>query len=477
MLYTIVSALAVVALAEAGPAAHIRSLREAILSSERRIADEKIHIADATLELRASGADQAILDQGRQLGSGWQSYMNQGIATGTQFATAGATGEGDFGELSQETSDDFSALNHNGEQQAQAPVAVAQSTQPKQDASTATNGAIASASNNLHASIVSAIEGTLGGPIEALTGVQIGRVNPPAAASAPADSASPAPKSGSLSQQDVSQDQSQQAAPAGHASWQQYMMAGIETGLAFANAGAGTAAGTNDPSTEYGVLSQFTADKFSTLNHQGDGAPAQAAPAAQAQPEAAAAEAWGSDDMWGAAEVPEEKAGWTDYMNTGISTGINFAEAGADTAEGNNDPATAFGDLSKQTGSNFEALGAGGYGASSLPAAAGQGAQDPAQQLAAAASSAPASQPAEQKGTGAAAPQRHATWQDYMFAGINAGILFATTGAGTAAGTNDPETAYGSASQNTADTFAGLGHQGEQPSQRRALFVDHQDRF
>jgi hypothetical protein len=466
MLYTLVTALAIVAHAKAGPDAHIRALHEAILSSERRIADEKIHIADATLELRASGADQAILDKGRQLGSGWQSYMNQAIATGSQFAVAGATGQGDFGELSQETSDNFSALNHNGEQQA--PAAAVQSAQPKQGVSTASNDAIASASNNLQASIVSAVEETLGGPIEAFTGVKLGRVTPPAAAASPADSASPATKSGSSSLEDASQDQVQQGAPTGHASWQQYMQAGIETGLAFAQAGAGTAAGTNDPSTEYGVLSQLTADKFSTLNHQGDDAPAQAAPAAQTQPEAAAAEAWGSDDAWGSAEVPEEKAGWTDYMNTGVSTGINFAKAGADTADGSNDPETAFGDLSKQTGSSFEALGNGG-----------QGAQGPAQQLQAAAAWAPASQPAEQKGTGAAAQasQHQATWQDYLFAGINTGILFATTGAGTAAGTNDPETVYNDISQSTANTFASLSHQGEQPGRRRALFVDHQDRF
>eukprot|EP00967_Tisochrysis_lutea_P154576 scaffold307350_cov32-Tisochrysis_lutea.AAC.1 len=68
---------------------------------------------------------------------------------------------------------------------------------------------------------------------------------------------------------------------AGHATWHDYMWEGIKTGLAFANAGAGTASGEVDPSTEFGDLSQVTADHFSALNHQGED---QASSSAQPEP-------------------------------------------------------------------------------------------------------------------------------------------------------------------------------------------------
>eukprot|EP00967_Tisochrysis_lutea_P154575 scaffold307349_cov37-Tisochrysis_lutea.AAC.1 len=72
------------------------------------------------------------------------------------------------------------------------------------------------------------------------------------------------------------------AKAAGHATWQDYMWEGIKTGMSFANAGAGTASGEVDPSTEFGDLSQATADQFSELNHMGDG------PAASASEQSAA---------------------------------------------------------------------------------------------------------------------------------------------------------------------------------------------
>lgn len=486
MLYFIVSFLLIIAQTDAvySTTEHrIRLLQETIALSQHRIDAENVQIADAVDELRAAlRDDDAAVHKGRQLGAGWQQYMNQGIATGAQYANAGASGDEDFSQLSQDTSDSFAALNHKDDQheplQASEPhpasnalASLTNAFLPNLAAAAAhpLNGASPrSASNDLHASIVNAVEGSIAGPIEALTGVVVGRVPPPATS---AQSGSPPTQQAHAPGGTASESGS---LPQGHATWRDYMMAGIEAGRAYAELGAGTADGTSDPSMDFGSLSQTTADTFHQLNVQGD-EPRQDAPAARASPQVAPPhEESGMPDK---ALAPGEKvAPWQDYMNTGISTGINFAEAGADTANGDNDPSTAFGGLSQQTADEFVSLTQAG-GASG-------GASAEAQQPEAAAGSA---SPSDAKAVNTP-PASHATWQDYMREGIKTGLAFAKAGAGTASGDVDPSTAFGLLAQLTADHFATLLHQGiasapadAQPnppgSRRRLLFADSQDRF
>jgi len=61
----------------------------------------------------------------------------------------------------------------------------------------------------------------------------------------------------------------------GGVSWQDYMGQGVDTGVDFAQAGAGTADGSVDSTTAFSDLSQETADDLSALDHVG--APAQPA--------------------------------------------------------------------------------------------------------------------------------------------------------------------------------------------------------
>lgn len=232
------------------------------------------------------------------------------------------------------------------------------------------------------------------------------------------------------------------------------MMQGISTGLGFAEMGAGTAAGTNDPSTTYSALGQKTADSFDALSQKGYGSSAGAGVDGDSHRRAAA-------------------ASWQDYMNQGIHTGVGFAMAGAGTEAGTNDPATAYATLGKQTADDFDALGYKGEEGAALPVSQ----QQPVPAVIASASpqgsNSAASQPTSQGG---------ATWQDYMFQGISTGLDFAKAGAGTATSTNDPSTVYASLGEKTSGSFDALnqksyGSAPAAPGSQRMLFVDHQDRF
>jgi len=494
IMYKLVSAMAILAHANAAEQTdneHIRLLLDQIALSERRIAAEKMRIAEATDTLHAIDRDRSTDSKRRELGVGWQAYMNQGISTGVQYAQAAANGDQDFSQLSQDTSDNFGAINHAGEHTQQHNVESslpADNIRPPMPVSSSTTAASASsASNNLHASIVDAVESSLKGPIQALTGVEIGRVPPPAA-----DERVDKPaRAGGAHTHSTDGSQSNEL-PHGHATWRDYMMAGIETGIAYASAAAGVAEGTSDPSNDFGGLSQQTSDKFSVLNHRGDApydnSAEQEAPSPQAhEADSAPSSSWGTAQEWGAPEprsMPEEKAApWQEYMNAGISTGVNYAEAGANSASGQKDPSVTFGELSQQTSGNFDTLNQRPpSNAEQILGAIGNAAPSSTQQVQ------PAGQMSEQVGTGESKAAGHATWHDYMWEGIKTGLAFANAGAGTASGEVDPSTEFGDLSQVTADHFSALNHQGEdqasssaQPEphgvRRRALFVDPQDRF
>merc|ERR1719428_787424 len=59
--------------------------------------------------------DEEAGGQRRHLTAGWRAYMNQGIATGGAYAGTGASGESSFGDLNTQTADAFDKLNHQGE--------------------------------------------------------------------------------------------------------------------------------------------------------------------------------------------------------------------------------------------------------------------------------------------------------------------------------------------------------------------------
>merc|ERR1719197_1903281 len=115
------------------------------------------------------------------------------------------------------------------------------------------------------------------------------------------------------------------------------MIQGIQTGIEFANSGAGVASGTTDPSTDFGALSAQTADHFDALNHKGGAAAA--APAKEA-----------------GGQRRKLTAGWQSYMNQGIATGVQYAGAGAGVAAGTTDPSTGFNGINAETADQFDAL-------------------------------------------------------------------------------------------------------------------------
>jgi predicted transcriptional regulator len=203
--------------------------------------------------------------------------------------------------------------------------------------------------------------------------------------------------------------------------WQDFMKAGIDTGLAYANAGAESAEGYGKGSTDgsvagdrFGQLSQETSDRFAALAgafpQPGTMPPAQAAP---------------------------EKSGWQAYMTQGVETGGDFASQGGDTAQrfatdpnfDFNKEGEAYQDASANTKANFDAL--------SAPEKTGEVPFN--------------------------ATSRQAAWQDFMKAGIDTGLAFATAGAesaeGYGKGSTDGSVAgdrFGQLSQETTDKFASL---------------------
>lgn len=222
---------------------------------------------------------------GRELTAGWQAYMNQGLQTGAAYAGTGASGEGSFDDLNAQTADAFSALNHQGEPAAAAasPSAASASTaaSPASTIGTDVTSAVATP-------IVSSTDAFTAGIISVVDSLTAALGSPAASSAAPASAAAPASPSSSG------------AASAPHfAGWQAYMNQGIATGLQYANAGAGVAAGTTDPATGFNDLNAATADSFDALNH---GAPL--------------AEQDGGERRKLAAAAPEEKVwtgAWSDH--------------------------------------------------------------------------------------------------------------------------------------------------------------------
>jgi hypothetical protein len=367
MMYMLCSALAIAAQAIDSTIEH-RSLQETIAPSQHRIDAEKGRIAAAAAQLHpAVHGDNADAHKGRQLGAGWRQYMDQGLATGAQYANAGASGDEDFTQLSQETSDHFSALNHMGEQHepeqtsGQQPEPKAVSPIVNAILSNVTSAVVPlldkdSDSDSLHETIVDAVEGILTGPVWALTGIVIGRTPPPAADAAEKDAS---------------------ALPPGHATWKDYLQAGIQTGIAFANLGAGTAEGTSDPSMDFLSMAQLTADTFHELLVQGD--TRQAAPLPRASPLASPpadqlSEAGGATRGAPAnrpqaaaalasapqAPNPPSDATWLDYLLEGIKIGLAIGNASAGTASGDANPSTEFGGLAQLIASTiFELINKG----------------------------------------------------------------------------------------------------------------------
>ncbi len=189
---------------------------------------------------------------GRELTAGWQAYMNQGLQTGAAYAGTGASGEGSFDDLNAQTADAFSALNHQGEPAAAAasPSAASASTaaSPASTIGTDVTSAVATP-------IVSSTDAFTAGIISVVDSLTAALGSPAASSAAPASAAAPASPSSSG------------AASAPHfAGWQAYMNQGIATGLQYANAGAGVAAGTTDPATGFNDLNAETADSFNALN-------------------------------------------------------------------------------------------------------------------------------------------------------------------------------------------------------------------
>ena len=169
--------------------------------------------------------------------AGWQAYMNQGIETGAAYANAGASGDDVLlQDLNAETADKFDGLN-SGKTTAGSPAVIADGQ---------LSDGILTAVNQLTSA--------LGSPASS-----------PSSAAAAVDEKASEPPHG--------------------ASWQDYMMQGIQTGIEFANSGAGVASGTTDPSTDFGALSAQTADHFDALNHKGGAAAEDAAPPAEKQAE------------------------------------------------------------------------------------------------------------------------------------------------------------------------------------------------
>ncbi|EOD22552.1 hypothetical protein EMIHUDRAFT_444254 [Emiliania huxleyi CCMP1516] len=143
--------------------------------------------------------------------AGWQAYMNQGIETGAAYANAGASGDDVLlQDLNAETADKFDSLN-SGKTTAGSPAVIADGQ---------LSDGILTAVNQLTSA--------LGSPASS-----------PSSAAAAVDEKASEPPHG--------------------ASWQDYMMQGIQTGIEFASAGAGVASGTTDPSTDFGALSAQTA--------------------------------------------------------------------------------------------------------------------------------------------------------------------------------------------------------------------------
>ena len=220
--------------------------------------------------------------------AGWQAYMNQGIETGAAYANAGASGDDVLlQDLNAETADKFDGLN-SGKTTAGSPAVIADGQ---------LSDGILTAVNQLTSA--------LGSPASS-----------PSSAAAAVDEKASEPPHG--------------------ASWQDYMMQGIQTGIEFANSGAGVASGTTDPSTDFGALSAQTADHFDALNHKGGAA---AAPAKEA-----------------GGQRRKLTAGWQSYMNQGIATGVQYAGAGAGVAAGTTDPSTGFNGINAETADQFDAL-------------------------------------------------------------------------------------------------------------------------
>ena len=349
--------------------------------------------------------------------AGWQAYMNQGIETGAAYANAGASGDDVLlQDLNAETADKFDGLN-SGKTTAGSPAVIADGQ---------LSDGILTAVNQLTSA--------LGSPASS-----------PSSAAAAVDEKASEPPHG--------------------ASWQDYMMQGIQTGIEFASAGAGVASGTTDPSTDFGALSAQTADHFDALNHKGGAA---AAPAKEA-----------------GGQRRKLTAGWQSYMNQGIATGVQYAGAGAGVAAGTTDPSTGFNGINAETADQFDALNRKGeaievaeaeaeaspdaatpaVGASDalsggILAAANQFASALGSGASSATSASPAAASPASAGASASEPPHGASWQDYMMQGIQTGIEFASAGAGVASGTTDPSTDFGALSAQTADHFDALNHKG-----------------
>ena len=198
--------------------------------------------------------------------AGWQAYMNQGIETGAAYANAGASGDDVLlQDLNAETADKFDGLN-SGKTTAGSPAVIADGQ---------LSDGILTAVNQLTSA--------LGSPASS-----------PSSAAAAVDEKASEPPHG--------------------ASWQDYMMQGIQTGIEFASAGAGVASGTTDPSTDFGALSAQTADHFDALNHKGGAAAEDAAPPAEKQAEWSPS---GTYNYGGAAYGQPYQQGYPQYQQQG----------------------------------------------------------------------------------------------------------------------------------------------------------------
>lgn len=263
--------------------------------------------------------------------------------------------------------------------------------QPSASSSAAAVSSLGAASAQLSDSITAVVDRLVIAPVHQLnSALGVHQLNS-ALVTQPAGSDSSVIEGGD--QVNASLDQT--AATPGSASWQDYMSLGIHTGIGFAELGAGTAAGTNDPITAYAELGQHMADSFDALNQKGYG---------------------GSASADGGSRRRAAVASWQDYMTQGIHTGVGFAQAGEYTAAGTNDPSTAYATLRQQTADSFDQLGHKGEDPGEAPP---ESQQQPAPEAVAPAASTPSSaapQPAAQGG---------ASWQDYIWQGIHTGIGFA----------------------------------------------------
>eukprot|EP00962_Isochrysis_galbana_P012990 scaffold3717_cov124-Isochrysis_galbana.AAC.8 len=285
--------------------------------------------------------------------AGWQQYANTGTSTGGSFAAQGAdTGlrfftdpnfsfqkEGQaYRDHGAATQAEFNAL---GDKKAESPPALETATQTVPETAPALEAAPApllkSVAEPAAGAPAAGIPTPAGGwqPF-AKEGISTGT----SFAAQGADTAFPTQaKFDSLSAPEKSGEATADGAGASPThSWQDFMHTGIDTGVAYALAGAATAedygTGTADGSVatdRFGKLSQTTTDNFATLAG-GEAKPA-TTPAGAAKSTAEAQPATDASAAAPSSAAQPSLHTWQELMHAGINTGVAYAQAGADTAD------------------------------------------------------------------------------------------------------------------------------------------------